>query len=516
MGVITFGECAVEAAVEKIVTLKVDQILNEYEERCNKEINGWSEFTLEDVERELEYCTDIFMLMKAGDKIRCDCGDKTLTLGFDGKPTVYKEGTASPTEKDIPDPLKKHTKYCFGNCLLEDPSRHPGNNKTGGNPCVPYIVGTSWLETYNNAKAADMRTVLYDRSWLACRYMGRIMSADMVQEIDTTGMTEEEAFDWMLRWAKGEYIPQVLLDKITHIYAGGDEAVREFREKYPYHDAKQDPGYRGEYDGINYEQYTNIDKFDSKFIAWSKFVNNLWDDEQRGEHLTVRDVVLKAISMNESSMGTGTTYNGTINIMQSITIGDGTFWHMADEDPYFKTFFEMNSEKLKQGIYQPERNVLAWCVPTDEKVAEVTNGFVQFEEGDEFDTSTGDRIFGKGGREKYFGLANIDEEEDVGNPIFRESIKTVDTHTAYPEEHDPNEIGSYPAQTNQGEIIMVVYDQQSIDMSLYAAAILLANKGTTEKEAVWGYKGGKDSAISEKYLKKTEYRLKCLGTDFIN
>lgn len=58
MGVITFGKCAAEVAVEKIVTLKVNQKLNEYEERCSKEISGWSKFILEDIERELEYCTD--------------------------------------------------------------------------------------------------------------------------------------------------------------------------------------------------------------------------------------------------------------------------------------------------------------------------------------------------------------------------------------------------------------------------------------------------------------------------
>ena len=60
---------------------------------------------------------------------------------------------------------------------------------------------------------------------------------------------------------------------------------------------------------------------------------------------------------------------------------------------------------------------------------------------------------------------------------------------------------------------MVVYDQQSIDMSLYAAAVLLANKGTTERAAVEAYNSSKKS---ESYIREAEYRLKCLGADFLN
>lgn len=60
---------------------------------------------------------------------------------------------------------------------------------------------------------------------------------------------------------------------------------------------------------------------------------------------------------------------------------------------------------------------------------------------------------------------------------------------------------------------MVVYGQQSIDMSLYTAAVLLANKGTAEKEAVREYNHGRNP---KEYVDKTEYRLKCLGTDFMS
>lgn len=75
--------------------------------------------------------------------------------------------------------LFEHKKRCFGTCLLEDPSRHPGTNVIGGNDCEPYIVGTSWLDTYNNAKAENFRTTLNKQSWMACKYMGRVMSADV-------------------------------------------------------------------------------------------------------------------------------------------------------------------------------------------------------------------------------------------------------------------------------------------------------------------------------------------------
>ena len=57
------------------------------------------------------------------------------------------------------------------------------------------------------------------------------------------------------------------------------------------------------------------------------------------------------------------------------------------------------------------------------------------------------------------------------------------------------------------------YDQQSIDMSLYSAAVLLANKGTKEKEAVEAYNGSDDS---DKYIEEVEYRLKCLGAEFLS
>ena len=364
-------------------------------------------------------------------------------------------------------------------------------------------MGASWLETYNNAKAGEMKTVLYDRSWLACRYMGRIMSADTVPEIDTTGMTEDEAFGWMLRWAKGEYIPQVLLDKITHIYAGGDGAVEAFRKEYPYSDAKEDPVHgeenRRKYAEFEFYSYTNINKFDSKFLAWSKFVNNLWTEEERSAHLEIRPVVLKAMSMKESSMGTLKLYNGTVNIMHSMTVGDGTFWHIANENPYLRTFVENNKDIAKK----QEKNVLVFRYT--EGKGEVTNGYVQFNPGDAFEES-GERSFGGLGSADYFGRADIG---DSGNPLFRESIKKVATNSSYPAEAD--NIGDFPPQTNSGEILMVDYNQQSIDMSLYAAGILLANKGTEESEAVQDYNGNND-----KYGLEIEYRLKCLHSEYVD
>ena len=496
------GEDVNRAAEAGMTAVKVNQILHEYENNCNKKVEDWKEFTVEDVERELGYCTDVFMLMKIGDTIRCDCGDREIPLTFGGTVTVYKGGTGSPAENDIPQQVKEHRRGCFGTCLLEEPSRHPGKNAVGGNPCEPYIVGASWLETYNNAKAGEMKTVLYDRSWLACRYMGRIMSADTVPEIDTTGMTEDEAFGWMLRWAKGEYIPQVLLDKITHIYAGGDGAVEAFRKEYPYSDAKEDPVHgeenRRKYAEFEFYSYTNINKFDSKFLAWSKFVNNLWTEEERSAHLEIRPVVLKAMSMKESSMGTLKLYNGTVNIMHSMTVGDGTFWHIANENPYLRTFVENNKDIAKK----QEKNVLVFRYT--EGKGEVTNGYVQFNPGDAFEES-GERSFGGLGSADYFGRADIG---DSGNPLFRESIKKVATNSSYPAEAD--NIGDFPPQTNSGEILMVDYNQQSIDMSLYAAGILLANKGTEESEAVQDYNGNND-----KYGLEIEYRLKCLHSDYV-
>lgn len=97
----------------------------------------------EDVKRELQYCTDVFMLMKTGDRIKCDCGSKDIALTFEKNMCVYKDGSPSPAENNIPSAIEAHSKNCFGICRLEEPSRHPGKNKTGGNLCEPYIVGAS-------------------------------------------------------------------------------------------------------------------------------------------------------------------------------------------------------------------------------------------------------------------------------------------------------------------------------------------------------------------------------------
>ena len=349
-------------------------------------------------------------------------------------------------------------------------------------------MGASWLETYNNAKAGEMKTVLYDRSWLACRYMGRIMSADTVPEIDTTGMTEDEAFGWMLRWAKGEYIPQVLLDKITHIYAGGDDAVEAFQNEYVY---------RGN------ELYININKYDSKFLAWSKFVNNLWEGEQRDTHLNIRPIVLKGISMVESTIGEDEGYNGTINIMQSITIGDGTLWHMANYNPYPQKFISQNR---KTG--QMEASIMAWMPSISSNGLMIENGFVQFGLGDAFEED-GTRKF-KNGIKDYFGKAYVNDE---GNPIFREAINTIKTHSTYPRETiDYDKQGP---QYNEGEIIMVTYNRQSVDMSLYAACVLLANKGNTERKAVELY-NGKDDKDGKGNMKAYADKVEACLSHFFN
>ncbi len=510
------GESINRAAEAGAVAFKVAQILNEYEENCSKPISKWEEFTEDDVKKELKYCTDVFMLMKTGDRIKCDCGSREIALTFEGNMGVYKGGMPSLAESDIPPAIKAHSKDCFGTCLLEEPSKHPGKNKTGGNPCEPYIVGTSWLETYNNAKAGDMKTVLYDKSWLACKYLGRIMSADTVPEIDTTGMTEDDAFEWMLRWAKGEYIPQVLLDKITHIYAGGDEAVEAFRKEFPYSDAKKDPIKAEKYKDLKFELYDNIDAYDSKFLAWSKFANNLWEGEQKDAHLEIRPVVLKAISMVESGMGTDDGYNGTINIMQSLTIGDGTLWHLADYNPEPKVFYTtVNAEKKDSKANADDtsgtatkKNVLVWRSVPHEGKDMVDNGYVQFPADDYFYELSGDvtdsRFEKVALREHFFGRADIG---DTGNPILREAIKTVATH--FPEAPKSNDGTVLP----EDGILMVVYDQQSVDMSLYAACLVLANKCNTEREAV-GLYNTSEKEKKDTYTLAAEYKLDCLGAVF--
>ena len=128
------GEDVNRAAEAGMTAVKVNQILHEYENNCNKKVEDWKEFTVEDVERELGYCTDVFMLMKIGDTIRCDCGDREIPLTFGGTVTVYKGGTGSPAENDIPQQVKEHRRGCFGTCLLEEPSRHPGKMRRAGTP----------------------------------------------------------------------------------------------------------------------------------------------------------------------------------------------------------------------------------------------------------------------------------------------------------------------------------------------------------------------------------------------
>ena len=114
--------------------------------------------------------------------------------------------------------------------------------------------------------------------------------------------------------------------------------------------------------------------------------------------------------------------------MHSMTVGDGTFWHMANENPYPRTFFEKNKSSGQ------ERNVLAFYYT--EGKGEVTNGYVQFNLGDAFEES-GERSFGGLGSADYFGRADIG---DSGNPLFRESIKKVATNSSYPAENDDTKV----------------------------------------------------------------------------
>ena len=319
-------------------------------------------------------------------------------------------------------------------------------------------------------RAEDMKTVRYDKSWLACKYMGRIMSADMVPEIDTNCMTEEEAFEWMLKWAKGEYIPQVLLDKITHIYAGGDEVVENFRKDFPYSDAKADPEdpndikgkkkaaeNRVKYAEFSFELYDNINTFDSKFLAWSKFANKLWEGEQKDIHLNISPEILKAISMVESSMGDNDGYNGTINIMKFITIGDGTLWQLANYNPTSKLFHA-----------DEKKNVLVWRAVPHEGKEMVDNGYVQFPADDYFyeksEDVTDSRFEKVKLRKRFFGKADMG---DRGNPILEEAIKTV--------------------ATNSSQIL----------------------EGDTESSMP-------EEEKNREYTLKVEYKLACLGTQFVD
>lgn len=58
----------------------------------------------------------------------------------------------------------------------------------------------------------------------------------------------------------------------------------------------------------------------------------------------------------------------------------------------------------------------------------------------------------------------------------------------------------------------MVYNQQSIYMSLFASALELANKGNTEREAVAGYNGGRDT----NYMSKFQTNLSDMGATFMS
>lgn len=459
---------------------RIQSVENDYVNECNKEISDWMDFTEDDVIKELNYCVDYFVLMKEGDTIKCDCGTKEMELYFDGKKTVYKDGTGSLSADNIPNKIKNHEEGCFGTCLLEEPSRHPEKKVSDGYVCEPYIVGISWLDTYNNVKIEDLRVALAKQSWLACRYMGRIMSMDAIEEIDTADMTEEEAFEMMLAWIRGEqYIPQVILDKITLIYAGQN---------------------RDDFDSLIYngsESFNNLYKYDAKIIAWSKFVNNLWEtEEQKESHLEIRPVLLKALCMQESELGGGEEqFNSRINIAQSLNTGDGGIWQLVNYNPYPNSF-------LKDG----EKNILVWQNKPGSNGDNVTNGYVQFDEVDYFEAKKDDsnnvikdingeiiyeRVF-RIDEKEYFGKADIGEN---GNSLLLESIKKI------------NKGG-----VAQEETRIVVYNQQSVDLSLFVGALELANHANTEHQAIINYNGGGTAG----YDGEVEQYLIDMGTDFLS
>lgn len=60
---------------------------------------------------------------------------------------------------------------------------------------------------------------------------------------------------------------------------------------------------------------------------------------------------------------------------------------------------------------------------------------------------------------------------------------------------------------------MVVHNQQSVDMSLYAGALNLSNHGTTERIATKNYNSGKDV---EAYANEVEGYLKDMNTNYVN
>ena len=59
-------------AKEKTVNIKTDgnresqikELLNNYEKECNKVITDWTQFKKEDIQKELGFCIDAFMLIE--------------------------------------------------------------------------------------------------------------------------------------------------------------------------------------------------------------------------------------------------------------------------------------------------------------------------------------------------------------------------------------------------------------------------------------------------------------------
>lgn len=101
---------------------------------------------------------------------------------------------------------------------------------------------------------------------------------------------------------------------------------------------------------------------------------------------------------------------------------------------------------------------------------------------------------------------------EVGNPVLGESIKKVATHSDYPA-NDPKDARADLIETRKGEIIMVTYNQQSVEMSFYVGALELANHGTTERIATKNYNSGRNV---EAYANRVEEYLKDMNLCFVD
>lgn len=70
-----------------------------------------------------------------------------------------------------------------------------------------------------------------------------------------------------------------------------------------------------------------------------------------------------------------------------------------------------------------------------------------------------------------------------------------------------NKDGANPEKT-----IMVIHNQQSVDMSLFASGLALADHSNTKRPAVINYNGGKTSG----YVEDVRGYLNDMGTDYVS